>query len=69
MIAKAHGSLSAYSPPGNRDRPVSQSSLGNDDDLARKLLVLPVLSLDSGSVVQDAYLHLTNSFPTCSNAF
>lgn len=72
MLAKAHGSHSAYLSYWQwrlASDYQSQSPLGDDECLAGKLLVLPVLSLDSDTVVQDAYFHLTNSFSTCSNAF
>lgn len=65
MLAKAHGSCSAY-PSSWQLRSASdyrsQSPLGDDECLARKLLELPVLSLDSDTAVQDAYLHLTDFF-------
>ena len=72
MLAKAHGSCSAYLSSWqfrSASDYHSQSPPDDDECLARKLLVLPILSVDSDTVVQDAYLHLTNSFSTCSNAF
>lgn len=65
MLAKVHGSHSAYLSSwqlrlGSDYQ--SQSPLGDDECLAGELLVPPVLSPDSDTVVQDAYLHLANSF-------